>query len=64
MPSATKVKESKSKLLLGTLKFSNKVYFLNSPETPMAAVKPYDNDTAFNDHIKLQLKEVAKLKGN
>jgi len=30
----------------------------------MAAVKPYDNDTAFNDRIKLQLKEVAKLKGN
>lgn len=30
----------------------------------MAAVKPYDNDAAFVDHIKLQLKQVAKLKGN
>jgi len=30
----------------------------------MAAVKPYGNDAAFVDHIKLQLKQVAKLKGN
>jgi len=30
----------------------------------MAAVKPYDNDAAFVDHIKLQLKQVVKLKGN
>lgn len=30
----------------------------------MAAVKPYDNEAAFVDHIKLQLQQVAKLKGN
>lgn len=34
-----------------------------SPNIPMATVKPYDNDAAFVDHIKLQLKQVAKLKG-
>ena len=30
----------------------------------MAAVKPYGDEAAFIDHIKLQLKQVAKLKGN
>lgn len=34
-----------------------------SPDIPMAAVKPYSDESAFIDHIKLQLTQVAKLKG-
>ena len=30
----------------------------------MGAVKPYSDEAAFIDHIKLQLAQVAKLKGN
>ena len=30
----------------------------------MGAVKPYSDESAFIDHIKLQLTQVAKLKGN
>ena len=37
---------------------------LFSADNPMPAVKPYDSEAAFIDHITQQLKQVAKIKGD
>lgn len=43
----------------------NYCYFiLNSPDKPMPAVKPYGSEAAFIDHIRMELKQVAKFKGD
>ncbi|XP_068722799.1 uncharacterized protein [Montipora capricornis] len=34
-----------------------------SPGKPVPAVKPYSSEAAFIDHIRIELKQVAKLKG-
>ena len=38
-------------------------FIINSPDKPMGEVKPYGNEAAFIDHITLQIKQVAELKG-
>lgn len=43
----------------------NYCYFiLNSPDKPMPAIKPYSSEAALIDHIRMELKQVAKFKGD
>lgn len=44
---------------------NNYCYFiLNSPDKPMPAIKPYSSEAALIDHIRMELKQVAKFKGD
>ena len=66
MPSTVEVRGTKGNLVLkdNFLKVMFKFTFIiNSPDKPMGEVKPYGNEAAFIDHITLQIKQVAELKG-
>ena len=53
--------------LLYVKKLTHKIncyFILNSPDKPMPAIKPYSSEAALIDHIRMELKQVAKFKGD